>query len=95
MPQPAPDARVDAVHAASLTSRPPSPVSARRATPRAVRRKDRMRTYLSFETAVADIEARLDEMRAVAEKGDLPALADELASSRPGRRRRWPISTPA
>jgi len=38
-----------------------------------------MRTYLSFETAVADIEARLDEMRAVAEKGDSPALAEELS----------------
>ena len=38
-----------------------------------------MRTYLSFETPVADIEARLDEMRAVAEKGDSPALADEIA----------------
>ena len=38
-----------------------------------------MRTYLSFETAVADIEARLDEMRAVAEKGDSPALAEEIA----------------
>ena len=46
--------------------------------PRAVRRKDLMRTYLSFETAVADIEARLDEMRAVAEKGNSPALAEEL-----------------
>ena len=38
-----------------------------------------MRTYLSFETAVADIHARLDELRAVAEKGDLPALAEEIA----------------
>ena len=38
-----------------------------------------MRTYLSFETTVADIEARLDEMRAVAEKGDSAALADEVA----------------
>ena len=38
-----------------------------------------MRTYLSFETSVADIEARLDEMRAVAEKGDSAALADEVA----------------
>ena len=38
-----------------------------------------MRTYLSFEAAVADIDARLDELRAVAEKGDLPALADEIA----------------
>jgi acetyl-CoA carboxylase carboxyl transferase subunit alpha len=38
-----------------------------------------MRTYLSFETTVADIEARLDEMRAVAEKGDSPALAEEIS----------------
>ena len=38
-----------------------------------------MRTYLSFETAVADIDARLDELRGVAEKGDLPALAEEIA----------------
>jgi acetyl-CoA carboxylase carboxyl transferase subunit alpha len=38
-----------------------------------------MRTYLSFETAVADIDARLDEMRAVAEKGDSPALAEEIS----------------
>jgi acetyl-CoA carboxylase carboxyl transferase subunit alpha len=38
-----------------------------------------MRTYLSFETAVADIDARLDELRAVAEKGDSPALAEEIA----------------
>ncbi len=38
-----------------------------------------MRTYLSFETAVADIDARLDELRVVAEKGDSPALAEEIA----------------
>ena len=38
-----------------------------------------MRTYLSFETTVADIEARLDEMRAVAEKSDSPALAEEIS----------------
>jgi len=38
-----------------------------------------MRTYLSFETSVADIDARLDELRAVAEKGDSPAIADEIA----------------
>src|SRR5579872_2084817 len=37
-----------------------------------------MHTYLSFETAVADIEARLDETRALAEKGDSPALAEEI-----------------
>src|SRR5271169_554903 len=38
-----------------------------------------MRIYLSFEAAVADIDARLDELRVVAEKGDSPALADEIA----------------
>jgi acetyl-CoA carboxylase carboxyl transferase subunit alpha len=37
-----------------------------------------MRTYLSFETAVADIDARLDELRVVAEKGDSPALREEI-----------------
>ena len=61
-----------------LTS--PRPIASFRAPrlPRAVRRKDRMRTYLSFETAVADIDARLDELRAVAEKGDSPALTEEI-----------------
>src|SRR5271157_2650519 len=38
-----------------------------------------MRTYLSFEQPVADIDARIDELRAVAEKGDSPALAEEIA----------------
>ena len=38
-----------------------------------------MRTYLSFETAVADIDARLDELRAVAENGNSPALQEEIA----------------
>ena len=38
-----------------------------------------MRTYLSFETPVADVDARLDELRAVAEKGNSPALAEEIA----------------
>jgi acetyl-CoA carboxylase carboxyl transferase subunit alpha len=38
-----------------------------------------MRAYLSFETPVADIDARIDELRALAAKGDSPALAEELA----------------
>ncbi len=38
-----------------------------------------MRTYLSFETAVAEIDARLDELRTVADRGDSPALAEEIA----------------
>ena len=38
-----------------------------------------MRSYLSFETPVAEIDARLDELRALAEKGDSPALDEEIA----------------
>jgi acetyl-CoA carboxylase carboxyl transferase subunit alpha len=38
-----------------------------------------MRTYLSFEQPVADIDARIDELRAVAENGESPALAEEIA----------------
>ena len=38
-----------------------------------------MRTYLSFETPVADIDARLDELRALAAKGDSPAIDEEIA----------------
>ena len=38
-----------------------------------------MRAYLSFETPVAEIDARVDELRALVAKGDLPALAEELA----------------
>jgi acetyl-CoA carboxylase carboxyl transferase subunit alpha len=37
-----------------------------------------MRTYLSFETPVADIDARLDELRALAAKGDSPAIDEEI-----------------
>ncbi|HEV3043494.1 MAG TPA: acetyl-CoA carboxylase carboxyl transferase subunit alpha, partial [Roseiarcus sp.] len=33
-----------------------------------------MRSYLSFEQPVADIDARIDELRALAAKGDSPAL---------------------
>jgi acetyl-CoA carboxylase carboxyl transferase subunit alpha len=38
-----------------------------------------MRSYLTFETPVADIDARIDELRAVAANGDSPALAEEIA----------------
>jgi acetyl-CoA carboxylase carboxyl transferase subunit alpha len=38
-----------------------------------------MRTYLSFETPVADIDARIDEMRELAAKDDSPALGEEVA----------------
>ena len=38
-----------------------------------------MRSYLSFEQPVADIDARIDELRALAAKGDSAALQDEIA----------------
>jgi acetyl-CoA carboxylase carboxyl transferase subunit alpha len=38
-----------------------------------------MRTYLSFETPVADIDARLDELRVLAAKGESPAIDEEIA----------------
>ena len=38
-----------------------------------------MRTYLSFETPVADIDARIDELRALAAKGETPAVGEEVA----------------
>jgi len=38
-----------------------------------------MRSYLSFEQPVADVDARIDEMKALAEKGDSPVLVEEIA----------------
>src|ERR1700744_3462510 len=38
-----------------------------------------MRSYFSFEQPVADIDARIDELREVAAKGDSPALQEEIA----------------
>ena len=37
-----------------------------------------MRSYLDFETPVAEIDARIDELRALAAKGDSPAILDEI-----------------
>ncbi len=38
-----------------------------------------MRSYLSFEQPVADVDARIDEMKALAAKGDSPAIEEEIA----------------
>src|SRR5579863_10603864 len=38
-----------------------------------------MRSYLSFEQPVADIDARIDELRELAAKSDSPALNEEIA----------------
>jgi acetyl-CoA carboxylase carboxyl transferase subunit alpha len=37
-----------------------------------------MRSYLDFETPIADIDARIDELRVLAAKGDSPALTEEI-----------------
>ena len=37
-----------------------------------------MRSYLSFEQPVADIDARIDELKAVVAHGDSPALVEEI-----------------
>ncbi len=37
-----------------------------------------MRSYLSFEQPVADIDARIDELKAVVANGDSPALVEEI-----------------
>src|ERR1700676_3359515 len=37
-----------------------------------------MRSYLDFETPIADIDARIDELRALAAKGDSPAILEEI-----------------
>jgi acetyl-CoA carboxylase carboxyl transferase subunit alpha len=37
-----------------------------------------MRSYLDFETPIAEIDARIDELRALAAKGDSPALQEEI-----------------
>jgi acetyl-CoA carboxylase carboxyl transferase subunit alpha len=38
-----------------------------------------MRSYLDFETPIAEIDARIDELRALAAKGDSPGLVDEIS----------------
>ncbi|MGO8798750.1 MAG: acetyl-CoA carboxylase carboxyltransferase subunit alpha [Roseiarcus sp.] len=38
-----------------------------------------MRSYLDFETPIAEIDARIDELRAMAAKGESPAIAEEIA----------------
>ena len=38
-----------------------------------------MRSYLSFEQPVADVDARIDELKAVVANGESPALVEEIA----------------
>lgn len=38
-----------------------------------------MRSYFSFEQPIADVDARIDEMRALAGKGEAPGLMEEIA----------------
>src|ERR1700761_5239641 len=38
-----------------------------------------MRSYLSFEQTVADVDARIDELKAVEANGESVAISDEIA----------------
>jgi acetyl-CoA carboxylase carboxyl transferase subunit alpha len=38
-----------------------------------------MRSYLDFETPIAEIDAKIDELRALAAGGDSPAITEEIA----------------
>ena len=38
-----------------------------------------MRSYLDFEKPVAELEAKVEELRAMPESGDAVAIADEIA----------------
>ncbi len=40
---------------------------------------DDMRSYLSFEQPVADVDARIDDLKALAAKGESAAIAEEIA----------------
>ena len=40
---------------------------------------DPMRSYLDFEKPVAELEARIDELRALADTGDSAAISEEIA----------------
>ncbi|MBX3524140.1 MAG: acetyl-CoA carboxylase carboxyl transferase subunit alpha, partial [Xanthobacteraceae bacterium] len=38
-----------------------------------------MRTYLDFEKPVAELEARIEELRSLAASGEAPAIAEDVA----------------
>jgi len=38
-----------------------------------------MRTYLDFEKPVAELEAKVEELRAMGESGDAVAIGEEIA----------------
>ena len=53
-----------------------------------------MRTYLDFEKPVAELEAKIEELRAMQASGDVAASPTRSCGWRPRRRRRCATSTP-
>jgi acetyl-CoA carboxylase carboxyl transferase subunit alpha len=54
-----------------------------------------MRTYLDFEKPVAELEAKVEELRAMAGRGNATDIADDIGRLRPRPRRRCATSTPS
>ena len=48
-----------------------------------------MRSYLDFEKPVAELEAKVEELRALGENRDAVAISDDVARLKPRRRRPW------
>ena len=56
---------------------------------------DSMRSYLDFEKPVAELEAKVDELRALGRRRRQSTIGEEIAPARGARRRRRsPTSTP-
>ncbi len=53
--------------------------SARHVPPLKVRAPKRMRSYLDFEKPVAELEAKLEELRALGENHDAVSISDDIA----------------
>ena len=54
-----------------------------------------MRSYLDFEKPVAELEAKVEELRAMQAGDDAANIADEISRLKPRRRRRCGTSTPS
>ena len=54
-----------------------------------------MRSYLDFEKPVAELEAKVEELRAMGETGDAVAIGDEIGRLEAKARRRSRTSTPS
>ena len=53
-----------------------------------------MRSYLDFEKPVAEIEARIEELRALNAGDSGPAISEEISmrTSIPGKKHKWRVT---